>query len=244
MINVAICDEERHFCRRLEEYVSDYLKRNGMSYHIDLYHSKEEFLSLGIEMVQYTVVFSDINVNKLDGIVVAKKIREISQEVFVVFVTAQEKYILEGYKVGAVRYILKDTANLRSAIEECMDAILEKLNYEIVRKRFKFREGTKEILLDRLLYIESKLHMLEFHIMEDEMKIYTMYEVLDKVAEELEDSNFIRIHKSYFVNLKYIENVRRYRAKLSNGTELIIPKARYMYVKDRFAEYQGGCGRK
>ena len=65
-----------------------------------------------------------------------------------------------------------------------------------------------------------------------------MYEVLNKVANELENDNFIRIHQSYLVNLKYIKAVQRYKVILDNGVELMIPKVRYMMVKDRFWEYQ------
>ncbi len=238
MIRIAICDEEHGFCQRLERYISNYMKNDSISYHIDTFNQGERFAALGIGMAQYTVVFLDVKMSKLDGIDIARKIREISKGIFVVFVTANGNYALEGYKVDAVRYILKGTENLQNEINECMHAIIEKLNYQIVRKQFKFSEGTREIALDRLLYIESRLHKLEFHVAEDEMKIYTMYEVLNKVANELENDNFIRIHQSYLVNLKYIKAVQRYKVILDNGVELMIPKVRYMMVKDRFWEYQ------
>ncbi len=238
MIRIAICDEEHGFCQRLEGYISNCMKNDGISYHIDTFNQGERFAALGIGMAQYTVVFLDVKMSKLDGIDIARKIRKISKEIFVVFVTANENYALEGYKVDAVRYILKGAENLQNEINECMNAIIEKLNYQIVRKQFKFSEGTREIALDRLLYIESRLHKLEFHVAEDEMKIYTMYEILDKVANELENDNFIRIHQSYLVNLKYIKAVQRYKVILDNGVELMIPKARYMVVKDGFWEYQ------
>ncbi len=238
MIRIAICDEEHGFCQRLEVYISNCMKNDGISYHIDTFNQGERFAALGIGMAQYTVVFLDVKMSKLDGIDIARKIRKISKEIFVVFVTANENYALEGYKVDAVRYILKGAENLQNEINECMNAIIEKLNYQIVRKQFKFSEGTREIALDRLLYIESRLHKLEFHVAEDEMKIYTMYEVLNKVANELENDNFIRIHQSYLVNLKYIKAVQRYKVILDNGVELMIPKVRYMMVKDRFWEYQ------
>ena len=62
-----------------------------------------------------------------------------------------------------------------------MNAIMEKLNYSVAKREFDFKEGTKEVSLERLLYIESNLHKLEFHIMEDDMKIYTMYETLNLI---------------------------------------------------------------
>jgi len=57
--------------------------------------------------------------------------------------------------------------------------------------------------------------------------------------EELAENGFIRIHQSYLVNQKYIENVKRYKVVLTNGVELSIPKVRYTYVKEQFILYQG-----
>lgn len=89
------------------------------------------------------------------------------------------------------------------------------------------------------MYIESNLHKLAFHIMEDDMKIYTMYETLNELETKLAVNDFIRIHQSYLVNIRYIKNIVRYKLILSNGVELIIPKSRYTYVKQRFISYQG-----
>ena len=158
---------------------------------------------------------------------------------FIVFVTAYMDYSLEGYRLDVVRYLLKGDANYRATVNECMDVIINKLNYSILKKEFRFIEGIKEISLERLLYVESNLHKLAFYVMEDDMEIYTMYGTLNTLESELAENNFIRIHQSYLVNIKHIKNVVRYRAVLTSGIELIIPKVRYTYVKKQFIAYQG-----
>lgn len=239
MFKIAICDDENYFRQEFKEIISAYMVNRGLIFQIDMFASGEEFMKLGIEMVKYTVVFLDVNMDKMDGVTTAKKIRMISKEVFIVFVTAYVDYTLEGYKVDAIRYLLKDSINFKSTISECMNAVIDKMNYTVVKRKFKFNESEKEISLDRLLYIESKLHKLEFHIIEQDMKIYTMYETLNNMEQELEGYDFIRIHQSFLVNLKYIKEVFRYKTILNNGIELIIPKARYKQVKDSFIAYQG-----
>lgn len=215
------------------------MMEKGLVFEIDTYSSGEALVKLGIEVVRYTAVFLDINMEKIDGIKAAEKIREVSREVFIVFVTAYVNYSLEGYRLDAVRYLLKSNANFQSTVNECMNAIMEKLNYSVAKREFDFKEGTKEVSLERLLYIESNLHKLEFHIMEDDMKIYTMYETLNALEDRLAANDFVRIHQSYLVNIKYIKNVVRYKVVLTNGVELVIPKARYTYVKEQFVSYQG-----
>lgn len=239
MFKIAICDDENLFAEELKELISGYLMEKGFVFEIDTYSSGEALVELGIEMVQYTIVFLDINMGKVDGIMVAEKIREISREVFIVFVTAYVDYSLEGYRLDVVRYLLKGNSHFQSNINECMDAIIKKLNYSVTKRKFDFREGRKELSLERLLYIESNLHILKFHIMEDDIKVYTMYETLNIFETKLPEDDFIRIHQSFLVNIKYIKNVARYKVILTNGVELTIPKARYTEVKKKFIKCQG-----
>jgi len=239
VFKIAICDDENLFTEELKELISGYMMEKDLIFEIDTYNSGEALVELGVGVVRYTIVFLDINMERIDGIKTAEMIRKVSREVFIVFVTAYVDYSLEGYRLDVVRYLLKGDANFRATVNECMDAIINKLNYSIRKKEFRFIEGIKEISLERLLYVESNLHKLAFYVMEDDMKIYTMYGTLNTLESELAENNFIRIHQSYLVNIKYIKNVVRYKAILVNGDELAIPKARYAHVKSQLTEEQG-----
>lgn len=59
----------------------------------------------------------------------SRKIRECGSRAYIVFVTAFITYALEGYKVDAIRFLLKDDDSLESSIEECLDSIILKMNY-------------------------------------------------------------------------------------------------------------------
>ena len=141
--------------------------------------------------------------------------------------------------MDAVRYIVKNNVNFSEQVYECMDAISEKMNYVVKKKTFHFNEGTRNISLERVLYIESRLHKLEFYIMEDKLSRYSLYGTLNDMERELADDAFVRIHQSYLVNMKYIESVSRYKAALSNGVSLEIPKARYRQVEETYVAYRG-----
>lgn len=177
--------------------------------------------------------------DELDGMETAQKIRKVSNDVFIVFVTAFITCAPQGYSVGAIRYILKNNVNFPELIFECMDAISLNMNYVAQKKKFNFNEGTKIVALERLLYIESRLHKLEFYIMEDKLKKYSIYGKLDELEKELQGNDFIRIHQSYLVNMKHIEKVSQYEALLNNGIKLEIPKARYKFVEETFVSYKG-----
>jgi DNA-binding LytR/AlgR family response regulator len=239
MLKIAICDDESLFIEKLKEMLSGYMREKSLDFEIDTYSSGEKLLDLGVEVAQYTIIFLDIKMDKVNGITAAEKIRKVSRDVFIVFVTAYVDYSLEGYRLDVVRYLLKGNANFQGKVNECMDAIIDKMNYSVRKREFNFREGRKEILLDRLMYVESKLHILEFHVMENDLKVYTMNETLNTFENRLAENEFVRIHQSYLVNVRHIRNVARYKVILTNGSELPVPKARYAEVRNRYIACQG-----
>lgn len=238
MFKIAVCDDEQAYRNTTIGFITNYMEKNKIMYEIDEFESGKDFAALGIEMIQYTVIFLEINMTGLDGMKLASKIRKMSKEIFIVIVTADTNYSIEAYKFDVVRYLLKGSENFEKIIEECLETIVEKVNYKITHRSFHFTGGHRKIPLTRLLYIESKLHKLEFHVMENTMQLYAMYGTLNDLEHDLAGNDFIRIHQSFLVNMRYIKNISRYKAILNNGKELIIPKARYHYVKDSFTAYQ------
>ena len=68
MFKIAICDDESLFTEELRELLSGYMTEKGPAFEIDTYSSGEALIELGIKIVQYNVVFLDINMEKVDGI--------------------------------------------------------------------------------------------------------------------------------------------------------------------------------
>ena len=196
-------------------------------------------LELGIELNQFQIIFLDINMNEVDGLVTAHRIREQNTEIFIVFVTAFVNYSMEGYKVDAIRFLLKSNKNMQGHIAECMDAIRKKMEYDVIWKIFEFQEGKRKVSMDCLLYIESNLHKLFFHVMEEEMVTYSMYDTLNHVERYIESKHFLRCHQSFLVNMKYVKKINRYEVVLYNNESLPIPKAKYREVYDTYVAYKG-----
>jgi len=239
MLKVAVCDDEKVFGEKLRSIISLYLQKKQISFRIDLYLSGMEFVRLDMEMAKYQIVFLDINMEQINGIETAMCLRRLCKETFLVFVTAYIDYTLEGYKVDAVRYILKNVGNLEETVFESLDAIWVKMAYKSYIKEFSFKNCVKRISLEHIVYIESNLHELFFHVLENELITYSMRNTLNRIEEELVKELFVRIHQSYLVNLKFIKNIKPRFVVLINGTELAIAKPRYKYVKERFTYYQG-----
>lgn len=239
MFCIAICDDEEYFRIREKQLILNYMANKTYRCKIDMFNSGKEILNLKKAVSQYDIIFLDVNMEEIDGIETAKEIRKMTNDVYIVFVTAFINYALEGYKVDAVRYLLKDDECLEKAINECLDTILQKMDYEEHKMVFEFQEGKKGIYLEDIIYIESNLHKLIFHMAGKDAVKYTMYAKLDDISESLQGTGFCRIHKSYLVNFKYVESVERYKAELLDGQSLSISKARYLETKNEFVCYRG-----
>lgn len=237
MLNIVVCDDESYFQNRIRELISAYLNDLGYEHTITCFGSGEELLQMGDDVTRYDIAFLDVQMSEIDGIETARHIREMSEELFIVFVTAFISHSLEGYKVGAIRYLLKDEKCLKDSLEECLSAIISKMNH--VRRSFEFLSGVKEILVDKILYIESNLHKVKFFVMDKEKKEYQMYGKLDEVSEDMQPYGFVRIHQSFLVNMKYVTSVERYVARLIDGTEISISKKYYKEAKAAYTKTRG-----
>lgn len=237
MLHIAVCDDEKYYRELMNQLIIKYLNNYQIDYNIDIFTSGKNLCEQGLGRAKYNIIFLDINMNEVDGIKTAYKIRTIDKDVNIVFVTGFINYVLEGYKVNAIRYILKD--NLEISLEECLNAILEKIKNQKKKVGFSFIEGEKRVNTDKIFYIESQKHKLTFYILDSDLEKYNIYDKLDNIEPQLKEYGFLRIHKSYLVNMKYIERINNYRAVLTSGQGLSIPKLRYQSVKEAFVLYKG-----
>jgi len=239
MIRIGICDDENFFQHNLREHIEKYMIQKKLSYEINLFSSGEEIILLNNDLLQYDIIFLDINMNELNGIETAKIIRKYNKSIFLVFITAHISHSLEGYKVNAIRYLLKDNHTFKESIIECLDTIIKEMSSLKVKINFNFIEGLKALHVEDIIFIESHLHKSEFYTVKNDSAKHTLRMKLDELEEKLTAHNFLRIHQSYLVNMKYITQITNYKAILSTNIELPIPKINYRNVKKQFISHKG-----
>lgn len=239
MFRIAVCDDEAYFRNCEEKLIREYMGKWGYVCQVDLYASGKELLDKADAEFLYDILFLDISMEELDGLQTAERIRKLSETVCIVFVTAYITYALEGYKVGAVRYLLKEEDSLESSLKECLDTIMERLNKEEAMCEFEFQGGKKRMKADAVLYVESRLHKVHFYVAEDGVKEYSRYDRLDEVEKELRQYGFCRVHQSFLVNMKHAKSVERYKVTLENGAEVSISKKYYKDVEKEYIRRQG-----
>lgn len=232
MFRIAICDDEPFYLNKIEKLINKIFYIEGISdYKIDTYLSGKEFCDQEYMFMEYQAVFLDINMPDISGFNIAKKIKECNDSAFLVFITAFMDYVLEGYKMEALRFILKDM--MEDMLPECIGTIVRKLKIQTQRVKYDFLEGRKEIFINKIFFIESIKHKLLFHIMESKMVQYSLYDKLDYIENNFIQYSFLRIHKSYLVNMKYINDIGNYKVKMKNGDTLPIPREKFRQVKEK-----------
>ncbi len=233
-MNIIICDDNQNDRKKLNEMLQNYAQENNLSFLIAEYGSGEELCGDTSALRECQLVFLDINMTDMDGLKTAMKIKEMYPGIPVVLVTAYMNYALDGYKVKASRFLLKD--NLPETIGECMDALISEIRRNNRVLEFSFVEGKIKLHADDIIYIETARHKNLFYTHKG---TYGIYKKLDELEAELRDLGFVRIHLSFLVNMRYIAKISSYVLTLTTGKEISVPKSRYQDVKRQYTLFKG-----
>ena len=232
-LQIAVCSNEEYSRRCIKGQIERYSQKKGISCHVEFFQNEMEFCKDELQLYTFDVIFLDIDATGMNGIKTAYTIRKRNQKIDIVFISSITDYAPEGYRLNAVRYILKD--NLNRMLPECIHALLERQQRKGSKMSFKFIDGKRRITLNELLYIESNAHKLCF---ERKGETLYMYGKISELADKLALHDFVRTHQSFLVNLQYIDKIGRYSLALSNGMVLPVAKSRYRTVKECFLQYR------
>lgn len=231
MIRIAICEDEKETQDLVEDYINNIL--NDMEYEIAKYSSGEELLQSNLKDID--ILLLDIQMGQLNGMDTARKIREVDNKMEIIFITSLIDYVQEGYEVRAYRYLLKsiELDELKKHILACINDIEKNKNHYILIKN---KSNTYKIYSNEITYIEvQKKNMLIHTINRDFDVRYS----LEKVEKDLNLDKFVRCHKSFLVNLTYVENIKSNIAILESGEEIPVSRYRYKEVKEQFLKFIG-----
>ena len=177
-MNIIICDDRIDDRKNLSDLLSDYGEKKNYEFAITEYESGEQLCEEQSALEACQLLFLDINMQGMDGLKTAMRIKEKYPKLPVVLVTAYMNYALDGYKVKASRFLLKD--NLADTIEECMDDLIAEINKNRRILEFRFVEGTIKLYADDIIYIETELHKNVFYTEKGTFQIYKKLDELEK----------------------------------------------------------------
>lgn len=208
---IAICDDESVHIEKIRTILSDY--------ETDNYLSPVALLDAVSAGVRYDVLFLDILMPRIDGISLARELREFDEDMLIVFITSKIEYMQTGYEVRAFRYLLKDQID-EGLPKIWNDIIKELLDRQDAYFTFEFERRTYRFPIRDILYFESNLRRIVVHTKASENA--ALYGKLDDLSVKY--SSFIRVHKSYLINRRYIRMISAGTVVLSNGEVLPVSR--------------------
>lgn len=234
MIQIVLCEDQIQHQKTIEKFLQEILGENNTEYNLRIYKSGEELLNDYPKNVDIFIL--DIQMEKINGMDVARKIREIDKnKPEIIFTTSLVEYIQEGYEVRAYRYLLKPIKyeDLKKHILSCIDEVINKKDKFILIEN---KNETYKINIEEITYIEIQRKDMSIHT---ESKVYETKMTMDKIEKELKNYNFYRCHKSFLVNIDYVENIKQYVAIIDNKEEVPVSRHRFKDFKHKFLSSLG-----
>ena len=159
MFRIAICEDEKNILDYENFIVKQWAEKRNLSQMVELdsYVSAEQFLFEMEDKAPYDVLIFDIQMKDMNGMELAKKLRASGCDSVIIFVTGVPDYAIEGYEVGAVRYILKPVRP--EVLFSLLDAAFEEQQKK-TEEYFVLGQGAdlERIAFDKILYIEARGH--------------------------------------------------------------------------------------
>lgn len=220
MLQVAVCDDEVIECCNMARKIKAILEEMNIPCIIRQFWSGRELLQA---LESFDIVFLDIIMGDLDGMKTAQIFREKASDKILIFVSSSREYVFEAYDVEAFQYLLKpvDDRKLKSVLQRAVLKTESRSEEFIIVSRE--RQKTK-LFLDEIYYFEIKGRVVDVHGAEG---ISAYYEQIGELENKLRDKGFFRCHKSYLINLKYVDGYNRQEVILENGERIVIAKRRY-----------------
>lgn len=235
MIKIAFCDDDMEVLHQINELLDRYRVERNEDITYAAFQSPFELLTEIEKGIRPDILFLDVVMPGQNGMDVAKEIRQYDTNMKIIFLTSSPEFAVESYSVGAYFYQLKPI--WEESFFRLMDAVLaecekKKKNSLILRSK----DGITRIDLQQLEYCEVLGRKLLFHL-ENGAVLESAGSLDDLAGQLMQYSNFFRPHRSFLVNMEYIQNISSRSIKMVNDAEIPIPHGKCSEIKNTYIEY-------
>lgn len=231
-LQIAICDDETFFLDKIKKITEQYFTEKEMTIEIQCYQDAED--SLQSDVYSYQIIFLDMNMGKKNGIEIANIVRQENKTVPIIFISAYAEFAVQGYSVKAFNYLLKN--DLNQTFHIVMDSLLDEMRLQHETLDLKVENVKQTIKLENVTYIESFKRYVIIHTQKEE---YKQYGKISDFEEKLKEKGFLRIHKSFLINMNHVEKIENRKAYLSDRNVLTCSKERYSEIQHKYLVWKG-----
>ena len=217
---VAIVDDSTTDAEFVQGILNGWADLRQANIQTEVFPSAEAFLFRYAEDKDWDILLLDIEMGAMDGVTMAKRVRQDNEAVQIVFITGYSDYIAEGYEVAALHYLMKPVN--REKLLTVLDRAMEKRKQEERCLNLEAYGEMVRIPFYEIRYLDVHQNYVTVHAKAD----YTVKRTLGDFEKELDD-RFCRVGRGMILNLKYIQRVTKTEVRLSDGTVLPLPRGAY-----------------
>ncbi|SHE71337.1 two component transcriptional regulator, LytTR family [Tissierella praeacuta DSM 18095] len=234
MFKIGICEDNKIFSLELKSIIERKFTQYNLESKINCFYSGEDTLE-GIlnAKERYDIIFFDIELPKLNGIEVARKIRELYDDTIFIFITYLDEKVYEALDLTIFHFIRK--SHFQKEINLILDSLIKKLDYLTEKYAFPIGEDNVYFRLYDILYLEILNRQLIIHTKEN---VYTStYRSLKDISFDLTKKHFYEVYRGIMVNLNHVKDFIDNKIILSNGDIVYIARRRLNGFKEEFYKY-------
>lgn len=231
-VNIAIVDDIQTDLERYGRAIQSSFEKLKNGVVLYQYKSVKEMRS---NADQIDVIFLDIKMPEMDGITFAKTLRQEHKENIIVFLSDYDSYVWDCFDVNAIYFMRK------RYFDKEIDGIARKV-IELYEKQAQrtivIKEGKKlhPIQIDEVIYVEAQRK--DVHIYTDKEE-HVLKKPFREIEKQFGDYGFIKTHRSYMVNYRYVKNMELLNVEMENGSILPISKYRTEEVRQEYCSLLG-----
>ena len=231
MTNIAICDDNRYFCSNLENIIKQY---ENYDINIKIFNKSKDLCDYLANNFDIDLIFLDIEFEKDDysGIDVGKFIRNKikNQIVEIVYISANSYYCMQLFDYRPMNFLVKPIN--KTKVFQLLNTYQQISNNALKNKYFKFEVKNEiyQIEVNSIMYFYSNKHQVGIVTRNKE---YNIYNTLKIIESNQIFKDFIKIHKSFFINPYYILRISYSEIEMQNNQILSISRANRKIVREK-----------
>lgn len=230
MVRIALVEDDAGYRRELTDYLNRFAKERGEHFAVSTFTD-------GAEIVEgytagYDIILMDIAMSYMDGMTAAEAIRRVDDEVVIIFITNMPQFVMKGYSVSALDYVLKPISYF--AFSQRIQRALERMKKRTHKYiSIPFKGGMRKLAASQIAYVEVRDHDLTYHTADE---VLPAKGTLSEAEALLGSESFFRCNKCYLVNLEYVDRVDN--TSIHIGKDRIqVSRARKKALMDALNDY-------
>lgn len=236
MFRIGVVEDDQSHLDRVASHLERFQRDHGETFHVTAFRDGAELLH-GYTP-EWDILLLDIQMDRVDGMTAARRIREVDPEVIIVFITSSPQYAIVGYEVDALSYLLKpvDYPAFEQEIARCLVRLSRRERRHLL---FTTRDGAKHrVDLGDITFLESARHHVIVHTLEGDHTVVTSLKAMEA---ELGDG-FVRCNSGYLVGLRHVTGVDGNDCRIRGGALLQISRPRKKAFLEALAAHIGSRG--